>query len=131
MITDPAERSRLLTQLQRQLRERLTPLMQALLDELEDRLFDLAERSRFGTQQHVFFDGLRECRRKRTDVEHDFLEAVQASMRAALPDDANPSGAGLSLVANDELADAGAIFGCGFAPFTGGPFNYERDRAAR
>lgn len=34
------------------------------------------------------------------------------------------------VVANDELADAGAIFGCGFAPFTGGPFNYQRGRSA-
>lgn len=33
------------------------------------------------------------------------------------------------VVANDELADAGAIFGCGFAPFTGGPFNYQRQHA--
>ncbi len=34
------------------------------------------------------------------------------------------------VVANDELGDAGAIFGCGFAPFTGGPFNYQRSRSA-
>lgn len=34
------------------------------------------------------------------------------------------------VVANDELADAGAIFGCGFAPFTGGPFNYQRSKSA-
>ncbi len=30
------------------------------------------------------------------------------------------------VVENDALGDAGAIFGCGFAPFTGGPFNYQR-----
>lgn len=29
-----------------------------------------------------------------------------------------------SIVANDELLDAGIIFGTGFAPFTGGPMNY-------
>jgi 3-hydroxyacyl-CoA dehydrogenase / enoyl-CoA hydratase / 3-hydroxybutyryl-CoA epimerase len=34
------------------------------------------------------------------------------------------------VVANDDLADAGAIFGCGFAPFRGGPLNYLRDQAA-
>jgi 3-hydroxyacyl-CoA dehydrogenase / enoyl-CoA hydratase / 3-hydroxybutyryl-CoA epimerase len=28
------------------------------------------------------------------------------------------------IVADDELADAGVIFGTGFAPFTGGPMNY-------
>jgi 3-hydroxyacyl-CoA dehydrogenase / enoyl-CoA hydratase / 3-hydroxybutyryl-CoA epimerase len=30
------------------------------------------------------------------------------------------------VVENDDLADAGAIFGCGFAPFRGGPLNYLR-----
>ena len=32
------------------------------------------------------------------------------------------------VVIDSDLADAGAIFGCGFAPFTGGPFNYQRDQ---
>ena len=30
------------------------------------------------------------------------------------------------VVTDSDLADAGAIFGCGFAPFTGGPINYQR-----
>ncbi len=30
------------------------------------------------------------------------------------------------VVADSELADAGVIFGTGFAPFTGGPLNYRR-----
>ncbi|MGL5004586.1 MAG: 3-hydroxyacyl-CoA dehydrogenase family protein, partial [Casimicrobium sp.] len=30
------------------------------------------------------------------------------------------------VVTDDDLADAGAIFGCGFAPFRGGPLNYQR-----
>lgn len=34
------------------------------------------------------------------------------------------------VVTDADLADAGAIFGCGFAPFTGGPFNYQRSKAA-
>ena len=34
------------------------------------------------------------------------------------------------VVTDSDLADAGAIFGCGFAPFTGGPFNYQRSKAA-
>ena len=34
------------------------------------------------------------------------------------------------VVSDSDLADAGAIFGCGFAPFTGGPFNYQRSKAA-
>jgi len=34
------------------------------------------------------------------------------------------------VVTDSDLADAGAIFGCGFAPFTGGPVNYQRSKAA-
>jgi 3-hydroxyacyl-CoA dehydrogenase/enoyl-CoA hydratase/3-hydroxybutyryl-CoA epimerase len=32
------------------------------------------------------------------------------------------------IVADADLADAGVIFGTGFAPFTGGPLNYTKDR---
>ncbi len=32
------------------------------------------------------------------------------------------------VVSDDDLADAGAIFGCGFAPFRGGPLNYQTMR---
>ena len=31
------------------------------------------------------------------------------------------------VVADAELADAGVIFGTGFAPFTGGPMNYLKE----
>jgi 3-hydroxyacyl-CoA dehydrogenase/enoyl-CoA hydratase/3-hydroxybutyryl-CoA epimerase len=32
------------------------------------------------------------------------------------------------IVADADLADAGVIFGTGFAPFTGGPLNYQRSQ---
>jgi 3-hydroxyacyl-CoA dehydrogenase/enoyl-CoA hydratase/3-hydroxybutyryl-CoA epimerase len=32
------------------------------------------------------------------------------------------------IVADADLADAGLIFGTGFAPFTGGPLNYLKNR---
>ncbi|MDH5573389.1 MAG: hypothetical protein OEY89_16620, partial [Gammaproteobacteria bacterium] len=35
------------------------------------------------------------------------------------------------VVANEELADAGIIFGTGFAPFRGGPMHYVRDRGVQ
>jgi 3-hydroxyacyl-CoA dehydrogenase/enoyl-CoA hydratase/3-hydroxybutyryl-CoA epimerase len=31
------------------------------------------------------------------------------------------------VVADGDLADAGVIFGTGFAPFTGGPLNFRRN----
>ncbi|MCK7492451.1 MAG: hypothetical protein MZW92_13300 [Comamonadaceae bacterium] len=34
------------------------------------------------------------------------------------------------MVADADLADAGVIFGTGFAPFTGGPLNLVRSRSA-
>jgi 3-hydroxyacyl-CoA dehydrogenase / enoyl-CoA hydratase / 3-hydroxybutyryl-CoA epimerase len=34
------------------------------------------------------------------------------------------------VVNDDDLADAGAIFGCGFAPFRGGPLNFQRTKAS-
>ncbi|MCF7769334.1 MAG: 3-hydroxyacyl-CoA dehydrogenase NAD-binding domain-containing protein [Achromobacter pulmonis] len=35
------------------------------------------------------------------------------------------------VVADADLADAGVIFGTGFAPFTGGPLHYQRSRSAQ
>jgi len=34
------------------------------------------------------------------------------------------------VVADADLADAGVIFGTGFAPFTGGPLNFVRGQQA-
>jgi len=34
------------------------------------------------------------------------------------------------VVADAELADAGVIFGTGFAPYTGGPMNYSNSGEA-
>jgi hypothetical protein len=102
---DPAERSRLLAQLQRRLQAALQPLLQALFDALEARLFDLAERSRIASQQQVFFEGLRECRRKRTDLEHDFLEGVADALRPPRAGGAPLVPATLTLVGHQELEE--------------------------
>ncbi len=102
---DPADRSRLLAQLRRQLHALFAVPLQSLFDDLDTRLFDLAERSRVGTQQQVFFEGLRECRRKRTDIEHDFLEGVADALRASGEMPATRRPQGLSLVGNEELEE--------------------------
>src|SRR5687768_677174 len=102
---DPAERSRLLAQLQRRLQAALQPPLQHLFDALDARLFDLAERSRIASQQQVFFEGLRECRRKRNDIEHDFLEHVNEALRPERDPAAPRAPSGLSLVGNEELEE--------------------------
>ena len=109
MNPDPAERIRLLSQLQRLLRERLAPRLHALFDELDVRLFDLAERSRTSSQQQLYFDGLRECRRKRGDVERDYLDAVVGKLRPAGDAGRWPHRSPLGLVALDELEESLAL----------------------
>jgi hypothetical protein len=107
---DPAERSRVLAQLQRRLQAALQPLLQAMFDALDARLFDLAERSRVASQQQVFFEGLRECRRKRNDIEHDFLEGVADAVRP-LRAYSPTVPATLTLVGNEELEETLTLSG--------------------
>ena len=102
---DPGERSRILAQLQRRLQGALQAQLHSLFDALDARLFDLAERSRVANQQQVFFEGLRECRRKRNDIEHDFLEGVADALRPARGPGAAPAPSTLSLVGNEELEE--------------------------
>lgn len=109
MLLDAPARLRLLSQLQRRLRERLAPRLQALFDELDLKLFDLAERSHAGAQQHLYYAGLRECRRLRGEVERDFLDALVAVLR---PTDGAVPGTGsapLRLLAPEELEESLAL----------------------
>ncbi len=63
------------------LQERLAQPLHGLFDELDTRLFDLAERSRSGTQQHVYFDALRQLRIARVDVETRFLQRADEALK--------------------------------------------------
>lgn len=105
MIADPAERARLLSYLQRRVRDLLTPRLHAMFDELDTRLFELAERSRVGAQQHAYFDGMRECRRKRGDVERDFLDTILSTLRPATSGPGSLRASSMSLMAHDELEE--------------------------
>ncbi|MEJ5208334.1 DUF1631 family protein [Denitratimonas sp. CY0512] len=97
--TDIALRTRLRSELQEQLAQ---PLHQ-LFEELDNRLFDLAERSRVSAQQHLYFDGLRELRRMRVDIETAFLDAAaQALQSEPAPQTPAPRSRPLQLVDKDE-----------------------------
>src|SRR5690606_34535464 len=55
------------------LRARLPAAVQALFDAADDTLFELAEHTFDGRRQQQYFDGLRECRRRRGQVEQEFV----------------------------------------------------------
>lgn len=85
------------------LQEWLAPPLRDLFDELDARLFNLAERSRSGTQQQQYFDALRQLRLERVNVETRFLqEANQAMDLAPVEPPRAPSRTGLELLDKDE-----------------------------
>ena len=74
---DATAKAALLALLRGKVQERLAQPLHALFDELDSRLFDLAERSRVAAQQHLYFDALRHLRLARVDVETDFLQPAE------------------------------------------------------
>lgn len=109
MLIEPAARLRLLSHLQQMLRERLAAPTHQLFDQFERRLFDLAERSRSGTQQRQYFDGLRECQRKRAQCEQDFLYLAVAPLHPESRRALGEMQAPLALVELEELEETLAM----------------------
>lgn len=112
----PQARARLGDSLRGLLRQRLPALLRALFDTLDDSLFELAEHAREPNRQRDFFDGMRECRRRRTEVEQACLAAAERGILGAFrddlrtlgidaEDDADESDVHLSLVANEDLEE--------------------------
>lgn len=101
--------------------KRLHALASNMFENIDDALFDLAEKAENNAAQTQFFDGMREVRKKRAIVERTFLGQVArdladfASGRARAPE----SEAGtrplanieLSLVGENELEESLAITG--------------------
>lgn len=87
---------------------RLRTPLKALFDTVDDSLFELAEHSVAGEMQQRYFDGMRECRRRRLQVEQRFAQAVAEG--ALLPVDRQAGHQdGLSLVGHEELEEELAI----------------------
>ncbi len=86
-VLSPQARSRLGDALNGLLGRRLTPLMRALFDSLDDSLFELAEHAREPARQRDFFDGMRECRLRRRHVEDSVVASVKRGLDAAFRDD--------------------------------------------
>lgn len=83
--------------------ERLAQPLHVLFDELDARLYDLAERSRAAARQHLYFDALRHLRMARVDVETEFLQHADRALHPAARDDAaTPLRGPLRLIEKDE-----------------------------
>lgn len=97
---------------------KLADLVRDTLDAVDDALFDLAEKANSNAEQARYFDGMREVRRRRGDIEHRFQERLVQGIvdfsegRAKRHNEARetPSGnASLSLVDNEDLEQSLAV----------------------
>ncbi|MBO9663698.1 DUF1631 domain-containing protein [Dokdonella sp.] len=98
--------------------KRINALVGTLFENVDDALFDLAERAGSNAVQTEYFDGMREVRKKRQLVERLFQEHAtkafgefaEGKLRAARPEIApQPTNAGLSLVDDQELEESLAV----------------------
>mgnify|MGYP001172919540 CR=1 FL=1 len=107
---DTEARSELLAGLRDQTQEQIARALHAMFEELDSRLFELAERSRVMAQQQTYFNGLRECRRHRVAIETDFLQSIDIAFRIeAAPKQTEAAPAALSLMPRDELEETLAL----------------------
>jgi hypothetical protein len=93
-------------------------LVAELLDNVDDTLFDLAEKAESNASQTEYFDGMRETRKKRPRIERLFTERVVrgfadfAAGRVVRPNEAQrvlSAGGELSLVDDRELEESLAV----------------------
>lgn len=100
----------LLAELTSWLRARLKVPIKTLFDTLDDSLFELAEHSTVSTRQQQYFDGMRECRRRRDTIERDFLAGIGQHPAPPPAGDAAESDK-LALVGHEELEEELALTG--------------------
>lgn len=99
--------------------KRIAGLVGVLFENIDDALFDLAEKAENNAAQTQFFDGMREVRKKRHLVERRFQEQVTRTFnefasgraRVARAETAPQGGASLSLVDDQELEQSLAVSG--------------------
>lgn len=82
--------------------------VKSLFDTVDDSLFELAEHSIAGAMQQRYFDGMRECRRRRLQVEQAFGARVAEALLLP-PGRPAEQADGLSLVGHEELEEQLAI----------------------
>ncbi|MBU6199182.1 MAG: DUF1631 family protein [Xanthomonadaceae bacterium] len=97
--------------------KRQQALVATLFENIDDALFDLAEKAENNAIQTQYFDGMREVRKKRQLVERVYQEQLgrifndfaAGKLQANKPDAAKAEGDGLSLVEDSELEESLAI----------------------
>ena len=97
--------------------KRLQGLVGTLFENVDDALFDLAEKAENNAIQTQYFDGMREVRKKRQLVERVFQDQLSrifndfaaGKLQASKPENAKPDADGLSLVDDSELEESLAI----------------------
>ncbi|MBS0558004.1 MAG: DUF1631 domain-containing protein [Proteobacteria bacterium] len=97
--------------------KRLQGLVASLFENIDDALFDLAEKAENNAIQTQYFDGMREVRKKRQLVERVYQEQLGrifndfavGKLQANKPDASKADNEGLSLVEDNELEESLAI----------------------
>ena len=97
--------------------KRINGLVSTLFENVDDALFDLAERAGSNAIQTEYFDGMREVRKKRQLVERlfqeqaskNFGEFAEGKLKPVKPEVAPQGSAGLSLVDDQELEESLAV----------------------
>jgi hypothetical protein len=99
-------------------KQALQPLLQALFDNIDDALFELADKAEDNNQQNLYFESMRELRIKRRGMELAFGKELDHAFRNLLVDNSQPptlsdsdemTSDSLALVANDELEELVAV----------------------
>jgi hypothetical protein len=97
--------------------KRINGLVSTLFENVDDALFDLAERAGSNAIQTEYFDGMREVRKKRQRVERVFQEQAaknfndfaEGKLKVAKAEPAPAAPSGLSLVDDQELEESLAV----------------------
>ena len=108
MPLTPDSVARLLGEVEQLVAARLPGPMRALFEAADDSLFELAEHTADGARQQAYFDAMRECRRKRAELEREFLRRARAQLQDPLQQPAEAPRK-LSLIGEAELEESLAI----------------------
>lgn len=96
----------------------ITELVQSLFNNVDDALFEMADRSRNDADQNMYFDSMRELRLQRKDVVSRFsagfaeaFDALVAAPKTNPPDEPQADADSMVLLKNDELEISVAVSG--------------------